>query len=66
MSPGLNWAATSHARHNGMTEVSFADGHVKAMRIVPDADPATAAMHLGYVSATGRLDDSLYNGTGRP
>jgi prepilin-type N-terminal cleavage/methylation domain-containing protein/prepilin-type processing-associated H-X9-DG protein len=66
MAPGLNWSSCSHARHNGMTEVAFVDGHVKAMRIIPDPDPKVAALHLGYVSATGKLDDSLYNGTGQP
>ena len=43
----------------------FADGHVKALKIVPDLG-APRGTKFGYVSKTGAIDNSYYNGTGLP
>ena len=61
-----------HALHQGLGNVLFLDGHVKAM---PPAYDKTAVqyqkVHIGDLDLTGRpkgqkISDELFNGTGMP
>jgi prepilin-type processing-associated H-X9-DG protein len=63
--PSSGFGSTSHARHSDTSVVSYVDGHVKATKLVRlPTDPPTTK--FGFVSKTGAVDDSAYNGTGAP
>jgi len=58
---GSQWPnGESHARHNGMTNVVFADGHAKTEKIYyssATSDASGKANNVGYLSSTGNPDD---------
>ncbi|MDX1931582.1 MAG: prepilin-type N-terminal cleavage/methylation domain-containing protein [Capsulimonadales bacterium] len=61
---------TVHARHLEKANVAFADGHVKTFSVRTPTGIANAAVirnaRLGFLAGTGVIDDTFYNGKGRP
>lgn len=54
---GGNWGATQHFRHNGLSNVAWADGHVSSERPTEfDADDFSIQNNIGWIGK----DDSVY------